>query len=401
MSAFGADVKPFTDPDHDFASTKAEIRILDLAVLAHDELKSRGLLYDDEHVVDYVRRIASRVAPAFARAAPPLEVYVVRDALVNAFAFPTARIYINLGLMSVVESEAQLAAVIGHEIAHVVLRHSLRSAIDRKRKIIASHVGDLLLFGTGLIYLGTAASLASHSRGEEREADLVGLQYLVAGAYEPNAAPAVFDVFQTMTAGEGARGSIYASHPDNAERIAYLAEAIATDQTAPRPVTADLGDYATLRNRILEENVKIRLARQRFELTDRTLERARGYAGDPALVEYYFGEVRRGVADDPEAAAADRALMRDEPRQQKAFATDFAAARAENYARAVAHYQAALAARPGFALPYRGLGLVAHAEGRDRDALAALERYLASDDDLEDRRYVARIVKTIKGRQPQ
>lgn len=394
VAAQAAEVKPFTDPNHNFASTEAEVRILDLSVLAHDELKSRGLLYEDDEVVDFVRALGRKVAPQFAPYAPPLELYVVRDALVNAFALPTARVYINLGLISVVESEAQLAAVIGHEIAHVVLRHSLRTAIDRKRKIIASHVGDLLLFGTGLVYLGTAASLASYSRGEEKEADLVGLGYLVAAGYSARAAPAVFEAFQSMESGEGARGSIYASHPDSAQRIAYLNEAIAERfADSPEEVTADTAQYGAMRDRVLEENVKIRLARKRFELTDRALARAQRYASDGALIEYYLGEVRRGVADDPAAAAQDRALMQDQRKKEKEFLAAFQAERPQNYERAVAHYQAALAARPGFALAHRGLGMVAHAQGRSADAIAALQVYLASDDDLSDRRFVERIIK--------
>lgn len=392
-----ADVPPFTDPNHNFASTESEVRILDLSVLAHDELKSRGLLYEDDEVVDLVRALGRKLAPQFAPYAPPLELFVVRDALVNAFALPTARVYINLGLISVVESEAQLAAVIGHEIAHVVLRHSLRTAIDRKRKIIASHVGDLLLFGTGLVYLGTAASLASYSRAEEREADLVGLTYLVAAGYSAHAAPAVFEAFQSMESGEAARGSIYASHPDNTQRIAYLNEAIAEQfPDSGEEVAADTEQYGAMRARVLEENVKIRLSRKRFELTDRALERARRYAADGALIEYYLGEVRRGVADDPAAAARDRVLMHGEPKKEKEYLAAFQSERPQNYGRAVTHYQAALAARPDFALAHRGLGMVAHAQGRSADAIAALRIYLASGDDLADRSFVERILKNLK-----
>ncbi len=398
-AAHAADVKPFTDPNHNFGALKEEVRILDLSVLAHDELKSRGLLYEDDVVVDYVRALAAKLAPTFARYAPPLEVFVVRDALVNAFALPTARIYINLGLMSVAESEAQLAAVIAHEIAHVVERHGLKTALDRKRKIIASHVGDLLLFGTGLVYLGTAASLASYSRGEEKEADLKGLEYLVNAGYPATAMPAVFDVFESMQPGEGARGSVYASHPEGRQRIAYLNETIASRYPdSPAELPADSAQYGAMRDRVLEENIRIRLARQRFELTDRSLERARRYTADPALLEYYLGEVRRGVAEDPAAAGRDRAQMSNQPKKEKEFTAAFEAERTKNYAAAVSHYQAALGLRPDFALAHRGLGMVAYAEGRDADAIVALETYLASDDDLKDRRYVERIVKTVKRR---
>src|ERR687891_1052187 len=93
-----------------------------------EALLKRAKVYDDPLLEDYLGRLVDRLTADEVRAAagPGFKVGVLRDPTLNAFAMPNGRIYIHTGLLSRVENEAQLAAVLGHEATHVTHRHALK-----------------------------------------------------------------------------------------------------------------------------------------------------------------------------------------------------------------------------------------------------------------------------------
>jgi beta-barrel assembly-enhancing protease len=166
---------------------------------------------------------------------------VIDDDSINAGAFPGGAIYVNRGLLEAVESEAELAAALGHEIGHVVARHGSED-ISREQLIdFLDALRGSIHFSNGL-YAGpvkpfrTFSSLVSdlernsYSRGQEREADGLGLTYVMRANYDPGGMA-------------GLHGRIAATHPNrpmarwlsthplSADRIAY-ARAIALAQPA-------------------------------------------------------------------------------------------------------------------------------------------------------------------------
>jgi predicted Zn-dependent protease len=207
----------------------------------HEEMMAKGAAYDDPELQAYVDRIGQRLAQQ--SDLPDLEwTFTVIDAPdLNAFALPGGFIYVNRGLLAYLETEAQLAGVIGHEIAHVTARHHAR----RKSAGVASKV----LSTTAYIFTGSrdvyAASsmygaeiLSGFGRDMELEADGYGAEYMHRAGYEPEALLDVIGVlknhelFQRLKARSSGRSvgtyhGVYATHPRNDKRLQTVIQAAA------------------------------------------------------------------------------------------------------------------------------------------------------------------------------
>lgn len=181
------------------------------------------------HANAYVQKIGADVADA-ARLRGQCHFTLVNSDVVNAFAVPGCYIYVTRGLMAVVTSEAELASVLGHEVGHIVARHSAR----QQERSLWSMLGVLAVSLAGSERLtriaGQAVSLFGlrYSREEEYEADDLGIQYLKTAGYDPFAAADMLDAlgrqerFVAESGGRDAARSLpewASSHPLPANRV--------------------------------------------------------------------------------------------------------------------------------------------------------------------------------------
>jgi len=206
-------------------------------------IRSQMPFVDDPEVVLYVNEVVERVAKVLPPQAFPIRSAVVANNSMNAFAIPGGYIYIFTGLILGVENEAQLAAVIGHELGHVTERHVAKRMDQSKYLNIASITGMVagaLLGGGGgstgnmgqALAMGSLAGAQSaflmYTRENEREADHVGLNYLIKSGYNPNAMPQTFELMikkRWFMTGDNIP-SYLTTHPGLDERIAYLKDRI-------------------------------------------------------------------------------------------------------------------------------------------------------------------------------
>lgn len=199
---------------------------------------------DDPEIVAYVKGVVDRVASALPPQPWTIKSAVVMHGSMNAFAIPGGYIYIFTGLILNVDNEDELAAVIGHELAHVTERH-VAKRMDQMRFIsIASIAGVVAgaLLGSGggqtagnlgkAVVTGSMAGAQSaflmYTRENEHEADQVGINYLMKSGYNPDAMPQTFEIMNKrrwfMT---GDNIPTYLStHPGLDERIGYLRDRI-------------------------------------------------------------------------------------------------------------------------------------------------------------------------------
>ncbi len=202
-------------------------------------------LYDDPLIQDYVQALGEDLAAKSERPDLPWSFKVLDDPLVNAFALPGGYIYVTRGILAHFDSEAELAAVLGHEIGHVTARHS---ANQMSKQTLAT---GLLIAGTIALdrddqYLGALAGVAAQlmflkfSRDDERQADSLGLRYIDRQGYDPRP---MTNVFQTLgrvsDAAGGPRGPGWTTtHPAPENRVELLSAAMVrmnTDFTG-RPI---------------------------------------------------------------------------------------------------------------------------------------------------------------------
>ncbi|MEZ5401040.1 MAG: M48 family metallopeptidase [Bryobacteraceae bacterium] len=188
------------------------------------EIERQAKIVDDPVIAEYVNRVGQNLVRN-SDVKVPVTIKVIDSEEVNAFALPGGFFFVNTGLILRAETEAELAGVMGHELAHIAARHGTRQAT---RGNIVNLATIPLIFMGGWAGYGVrqAASVLvpigflSFSRGFESEADLLGLQYLYKAGYDPTA---FVDFFEKLQSDEkrkpGTMAKVFSSHPPTDDRI--------------------------------------------------------------------------------------------------------------------------------------------------------------------------------------
>lgn len=214
---------------------------------AHQQVMAEYALYPDAAVQTYVNNLGQRLAAQSHRSELDWHFTVVDSPEVNAFALPGGYVYVTRGLMAYMDSEADLAGVIGHEIGHVTARHGAQRATRQQTAglgvMAASLLGALLdsrMPGVGQLAgqlsQGVAAGyVANYSREQELQADQLGAEYLSRNHYDPKNMVDVIKVLQSqeryaaeIAQAEGRaaapQSNWLSSHPSNDQRLAEIAQ---------------------------------------------------------------------------------------------------------------------------------------------------------------------------------
>lgn len=312
---------------------------------AEADLKRSRFLVRDPDVNRYVSDIACKLSQDFC---PDLRVYVVQTPYFNAMMAPNGMMQIWTGLLLRVQNEAQLAAVIGHEMGHYLNRHSLQRWRDVRGKTDAAAVFGFAGLPGLVIQLGLLASIFSYSRDQEREADAAGFDLMAKAGYQPLEAAKVWEqLIAEQNAAEVTkpRNVFFASHPEPGERAGTLrARAAGLNSPAGTETqpTAHWQHLKGIRSAMLADELKLRQFGQSEVLADLLLREQ----GNEAEIYFFKGEIYRHRSADGDAG--------------KAY---------EAYGRAI---------EIGTAPPetYRSLGLVQLREKEFAKAAASFQRYL-------------------------
>jgi beta-barrel assembly-enhancing protease len=183
----------------------------------------------DPELTEYVQGIGKRLAAVSDRPELPYEFVVLNDSVPNAWAMPGGKIAFNRGLLYELNSEAELAAVMGHEIVHAAARHGAKSmerGVLLQGAMIAvgigaqnSNYGNLIVGGS---QLGAQLISSKYGRDAESESDLYGMKYMKKAGYDPSAAVTLQETFVRLSEGKQSDfiSGLFASHPPSPERVA-------------------------------------------------------------------------------------------------------------------------------------------------------------------------------------
>ena len=182
----------------------------------------------DPELTTYVQSVGNRLAKVSDRPELPYEFVVLNDSVPNAWAMPGGKIAFNRGLLYELNSEAELAAVLGHEITHAAARHGAKSmerGIFMQGAMIAvgiasqnSNYGNMLV---GASQLGAQLAISKYGREAEIEADHYGMDYMKKAGYDPTAAVTLQETFVRLSQGKQSNfiEGLFASHPPSQERV--------------------------------------------------------------------------------------------------------------------------------------------------------------------------------------
>lgn len=319
-------------------------------------LKQSPFLVRDPELNTYVRDIACRLAGSYC---PDLRVYILRTPYFNASMAPNGMMQVWSGLLVRCRSEAQLAAVLGHEIGHYVRQHTLERIRDVRAKADLATFLSLGMAAAGvgafapLAQLALVASIYSFSRDQEREADAFGIKAMTEAGYAPVEASRVWEqVVKEQDAAEHKEPAptLTATHPAPSERIETLKAAAADLPAGDSRADAYRERLQAHRPWMLSDQLKLRQFGRTEVVLDSLIEDNR----DLGFLHFYRGELyraRAGDGDDVKARAA---------------------------------YERALSESDAPAEAHRGLGLLHRKAGDGVAAQAAFRRYLELRPDAPD-----------------
>ncbi len=205
------------------------------------EVERQAKIVDDPVISEYVNRLGQNLVRN-SDAKVPFTIKVLDSEEVNAFALPGGFFFVNTGLILKADNEAELAGVMGHEIAHVAARHGTRSATRGELAQIGMIAASIVIpYGWTGYAIQQGASMAiplgflTFSRANEREADHLGLQYMYKAGYDPVAFVDFFEKIESLEKRKpGSVSKVFSTHPMTDDRIKAAQEEIQKD-LPPRP----------------------------------------------------------------------------------------------------------------------------------------------------------------------
>ncbi len=218
------------------------------------EVESKEDVLEDAVVQGYVNRVGQKVAGVSDRKSLKWRFKVIRNKQVNAFALPGGFIYVYTGLLKAMDSEAELAGALGHEIGHVVARHSVKKLQTLYGLDILMQIAGLQKMSTAAqvaIQMGSVLVLQGYSRADEFEADYDGTYYEYRAGYNPKGMSHLLATLKSMEQREpGALEKLLATHPPTSERIAQVDSTLGKLPANAKDLPMGRESFQPLRNRL-------------------------------------------------------------------------------------------------------------------------------------------------------
>jgi predicted Zn-dependent protease len=287
-------------------------------------ISTSGQLYGKPGLDEYVQQVTDALTSP--DQTDRIRVRVLKSPWPNAFVLPNGSSYVTTAMLDMLDNEAQLACVLGHEMTHLVEHHALQEMRAQSARLGWTGVLAVLLGAAGAYYGGgqvgsalanltasagqlwTMSAVSGYSRDHEREADREGFKRVVAAGYDSAQAPTVFEslLAQTPDAMDQPR-PYFASHPKLEERIASAKELVAAAPGAP-PGRTDAERYLSAIDDLPVEQALLYVEAGEPAAAQRSLQRYLARRDDDARAHYAAGQawqLQKSVAGWAENALAE------------------------------------------------------------------------------------------------
>jgi predicted Zn-dependent protease len=330
--------------DPNLARARVHRQMIDAARAEHLRLEASGRLYPDTSLESYLNGLADRLIETTEAGGAEVRVHVIRDPYLKAYTLPGGFCYVSTGMLARIENEAQLASLLGHEIAHILHRHALCGV-----RYLHNETPGKEDFSITADFRLTA----------EIEADRDSLHMVVRAGYDPRETIRLYVHLQDELALEKAEEPLFSrTHPRLSRRIEMFQEMIAA---LPKEVCNGHTGSDTFRQHLLPvmlDNAEMDIGVGRFPQARITLVRYLESVPHDAKAHFLMGEIHRqqGLSDD--------------------------------LRRARTCYQRAIELDAGYAAPHRALGLMCYKAGETTAARYYLETSLALAPESMDNAYI-------------
>jgi tetratricopeptide (TPR) repeat protein len=390
-----------------FKFSKVDLELLDKVNQVDREFDRKGLVFNDPDTAAYIEEIGKKMIPEGPLENVKWRFRVLRDAEPNAFALPNGTIYIHTGLLAMLRNEAQLAAIVGHEVTHVINRHGyLENRSYRKKmttiNILAAAGGVAGGFGgiagaavsgvLGTLVPGVmVATIYGYSRELEREADVYALRAMARNNYPPIQMAATFELLKSgyeVRLEKEARG-LYIDHPRLDERIRYVNEIADTLPLSGPPIVRP-GEYTKEMEQVFRHDVSLEILTGRARTAVAVAARLKEMNPDNSEHAFLLGEAYRALGGRTPVPRPEEVTenARNATRKQLSKMTlqeyeaslrttpEGKAAWSANVKMAEEAYNRALTLDPQNARAVRGLAFLHDEDGKAPEALEGYRKYL-------------------------
>ena len=337
-------------------------------------LNYSGLIYNDPILTAYLNEVAQRLIPEdLTSKGISIQVKIIKNPLLNAFAYPNGVLYIHTGILSKMENEAQLATILGHEMSHVTHRHAIENyrSIKNTTAVLATFQMAAIPFGVYgdlaqiLGQLGAVAAVTGYSRTLETEADQEGLELLIKAGYDPYEAPRIFEHLKREVEEQDIKEPFFfGTHPRLQERINNYNRFLKDRKTSPAGEKNTEAFMQEIRP-VLLENALLDLSMGRFSSAQRDIKRFLDLEPQSTKAHYSLGELYR---------------QRNEE---------------DDIKKAIDEYHLSVDYDPSNPDPHKALGIIYYKQGLKGKSKEEFERYLLLEPNAKDRGYIEQYIKEL------
>jgi predicted Zn-dependent protease len=409
----------------EFKFGEVDLEVLEQSDLLDQRLERDGLLLTNESANAYLNKIGQSLIPKGLNVERVnFRFRAVRDPQPNAFALPNGSIYVTTGLLGLIDNESQLAAIMAHELTHVMRRHTYQHNRSNRKKFLTMNimsaigtyaptgvVGAVIVVVTTVAPFIMVATMYGYSRDLEREADLKGIDMMISAEYPPEEMVQVMKLLDKDIEGQNVR-LFYNDHPSLDERIKYLSGYLGAraDTVTPQMIlNRERAAYFRNMEPVMRHNVQLSITTGRFRSAAYFAQRLVDFNPDSEnlfwLAEAYrtLGPRTAQLTDKQltNSAKKDAAKKREkrtlEEEEQELLATPAGKENwQKNQQQAEELYQRALGTENPVPMAHRGLGMLYEKLSRPADALTQYQKYLDLYPAANDRERIQRRIDTLR-----
>ena len=409
----------------EFKFGKVDIEVLEEADLLDVRLERDGLVLTDGPANAFVRRVGQSLIPhGLELEKVSWRFRIVRDPQPNAFALPNGSVYVTTGLMTLIDNESQLAAILAHELTHVMRRHTYVHNRSNRKKFLTMNVmaavgayapggvvGAVITVVTTVAPFIMIATMYGYSRDLEREADLKGIDMMISAEYAPEEMVNVMKLLDRDFEGENVR-LFYNDHPSLDERIKYLSSylgARADKVTHQMELNRERAAYFKTVEPLMRHNLQLAIKAGRARTAVYHSQRLVDFHEDSENL-FWLAESYRTLGprapqltekeltnSGKKDAAKKREKRTLEEEERDLLATEAGKNNWQTHQqKAEELYRRALNAENPVPVAHRGLGMLYEKLERGNDAVAEYEKYLELSPSAIDRERIQKRVEALK-----